>query len=398
MKNINSLVYEEIELMKQSEKGMVHLIREKETGKFFVRKIMKGQHSVYLTLQDHSHPCLPQIYEVVITEETTAIIEEYIEGPSLGSIKLSGRQFTGVVRDLCCVLEFLHGKGIIHRDIKPSNIIYTESGHICLIDFDAAREPKENREQDTRLLGTRGYAPPEQYGFSQTDVRTDIYSLGVTLEQILQNRFQKLRYKRRLQKCTELDPNKRYQSIRQVKRDFFHTRRNILTGFVVFVAVVFLSCYLQKSKFTISFAPDMIAAERYPNQILWKSYPVRDYLGRTIDDVMEEMDAACDELIEGSDENVCAYREAGIIFLFDDRRKIYQIVMEPALCTYNGESLNVDRDKILEILGTPFMMGWTEWELEDVQDEYFVDYYNGKEGIRFYMPSPEKAATKLFID
>ena len=46
----------------------------------------------------------------------------------------------------------------------------------------------------------------------------------------------------------------------------------------------------------------------------------------------------------------------------------------------------------------PFMMGWTEWNLEDVPDEYFVDYYNGKEGIRFYMPSPEKAATELFID
>ena len=65
---------------------------------------------------------------------------------------------------------------------------------------------------------------------------------------------------------------------------------------------------------------------------------------------------------------------------------------------FDGESLNVNRDKILEILGEPFMMGWTEWNLEDVPNEYFVDYYNGKEGIRFYMPSPEKVATDLFID
>ena len=395
---MGNVEYEEIELMKQSENGMVHLVREKETEKFFVRKVMKGHHPVYLTLQDCPHPCLPKIYEVIITEETTTIIEEYIEGRSLGGINLSGKQFTGVVRDLCLVLEFLHGKGIIHRDIKPSNIIYTESGHICLIDFDAAREPKENREQDTRLLGTRGYAPPEQYGFSQTDVRTDIYSLGVTLEQILQDGFQRLRYKRRLRKCTELDPNKRYQSIRQVKRAFFHTERNILIGFAVFAAAVFFSCYLQKSNTAFPPNIEMTAAERYPNQILWKGYPINDYLGRYIDDVMEETGASCDELIEGSDENICAYREIGIIFCFDDRRKIYRIVIDPALCTYNGESLNVNRDKILEILGDPFMMGWTQWGTEDAPDEYFIDYYDGKEGIRFYMPSPEEAATDLYID
>lgn len=398
MKIIERLEYEEIELMKQSENGMVYLIREKEAGEFFVRKVMKGQHPVYLTLQSCRHPCLPQIYDVVITEEATTIIEEYIEGRSLGTIKLVGKQFTGVVRDLCSVLEFLHGKGIIHRDIKPSNIIYTESGHICLIDFDAAREPKENREQDTRLLGTRGYAPPEQYGFSQTDVRTDIYSLGVTLEQILQDGFQKLWYKRRLQKCTELDPNKRYQSIRQVKRAFFHTERNILTGFGALVAAMLFGCYLQKSNTVIFSTSNMAAAERYPNQILWKDYPVCDYLGRYIDDIMEEIDVSCDDFTEGGDENVCAYREIGISFYFDERRKVYRIVTDPAFCTYNGESLNVSRDKVLEIMGTPFMMGWTEWNLGNVPDEYFVDYYNGKEGIRFYMPSPEKAATDLFID
>ena len=117
----------------------------------------------------------------------------------------------------------------------------------------------------------------------------------------------------------------------------------------------------------------MAAAERYPNQILWNDYPVHEYLGKYIDDIMEEMDASCDEFTEDGDEIICAYREIGIIFYFDNRRRIYRIVTDPALCTYNGESLNVNRDKILEILGTPFMMGWTEWGLEDVPDEYFVD-------------------------
>ena len=141
----------------------------------------------------------------------------------------------------------------------------------------------------------------------------------------------------------------------------------------------------------------MTAAERYPNQILWKDYPVNDYLGRYIDDIMEEMDASCDEFTEDGDENICAYREIGIIFCFDDRRKIYRIAIDSALCTYNGESLNVNRDKILEILGDPFMMGWTQWGTEDAPDEYFIDYYDGKEGIRFYMPSPVIYALNDFL-
>ena len=347
---MDTIEYEEIEMMKQSENGMVHLIREKAGGKFLVRKVMKGKHPVYLTLQECQHPCLPKVYDVIITDETTTIIEEYIEGQSLGRMKLSGKKFLGVVKDLCSVLEFLHGMGIIHRDIKPSNIIYTESGHICLIDFDAAREPKDNKEQDTRLLGTRGYAPPEQYGFSQTDVRTDIYSLGITLEQILQNRFQKLWYRRRIQKCTELDPDKRYQSIRQVKRDFFHTGRYVLSGFAVLVliAVVCISRYIKDSNVielafseeaastdepSVYAASKLTAAERYPNQILWKDVPVRDYLGKYIDDIMEEIDAVCDEYTEDEDEGICAYREIGIIFCFDYRRKVDRIVIDPALCT-----------------------------------------------------------------
>lgn len=93
--------------------------------------------------------------------------------------------------------------------------------HIRLIDFDAARVPKENREQDTVQLGTRGYAPPEQYGFSQTDERADIYALGVTIKQLLGGRAEKLRYRKTLSKCTSLDPEKRYSSVRRVKNAFF---------------------------------------------------------------------------------------------------------------------------------------------------------------------------------
>lgn len=148
--------YEEIKLLKQSEKSMVHLLREKGGEQMYIRKRMAGQHPVYQILQNCPHPCLPKLYDVRIAEESTTVIEEYIEGQSCGAADLTEKQFLHVVRELCSVLEFLHGKGIIHRDIKPSNIIIGEEGQVHLIDFDAARMPKAEAEQDTQLLGTRG--------------------------------------------------------------------------------------------------------------------------------------------------------------------------------------------------------------------------------------------------
>ncbi len=227
--------YEEVEQIKQNERSIVQLVREKNGGQYFIRKILKGYHSVYLALQGNSHPYLPKLYDVSMADGSTTIIEEYIAGQTLDYMVLPEKQFLGVVGDLCSVLEFLHRMGIIHRDIKPSNIIYAEDGHIRLIDFDAARMPKDNLEQDTRLLGTRGFAPPEQYGFAQTDARADIYSLGATLEQILDDKVQKLRYRRIIRKYMDLNPNKRYQSVRQVQKAFFRSKRNFLYAFIVLI-------------------------------------------------------------------------------------------------------------------------------------------------------------------
>lgn len=231
--------YEEIRLLKQSEKSTVLLVRETDGEQVFVQKILKGRHDIYSELRNRVHPYLPKLYDVVQSDDATIIIEEYIEGQSLGSAELSEKQIIHAVKELCSVLEFLHGKDIIHRDIKPSNILLAKDGHIRLIDFDAARMPKQDLEQDTRLLGTRGYAPPEQYGFSQTDTRADIYSLGVTLKQLLGDNSQKPRYRRVIQKCTNLDPDKRYQSARQVKRALSFRQRGVLFSCI---AVLLITC------------------------------------------------------------------------------------------------------------------------------------------------------------
>lgn len=235
--------YEEIRLLKESEKSTVQLVRQKDGEQVFIRKILKGQHPVYSTLLNCPHAYLPKLYDVDLSDDATTIIEEYIEGQSLGSAELSEKQLLSAVRELCSVLEFLHGKDIIHRDIKPSNILLAKDGHIRLIDFDAARMPKDDLEQDTRLLGTRGYAPPEQYGFAQTDARADIYALGITLKQLLGDKAQKPHYKRIIQKCTNLNPDKRYQSVRQVKTAFSCGDHRIWYGFaaILLLAVLYIS-------------------------------------------------------------------------------------------------------------------------------------------------------------
>ncbi len=220
--------FEEIKLLKQSEKSTVYLVCS--NGQKYIRKVLTGRHPVYEILKDNPHPGLPRLLEISISEDSTSVLEEYIEGQPIGTVELSKKQFSAVVRELCSVLTFLHGKDIIHRDIKPSNIILAEDGHVRLIDFDIARMPREGLNQDTQQLGTRGFASPEQYGFSQTDERTDIYALGITLTQLLTDKNRKPHYNGVLRKCTNLDPNKRYQTVGQFQQAFFPTGRNLLSG------------------------------------------------------------------------------------------------------------------------------------------------------------------------
>ncbi len=130
--------YKELKLLKQSEKSTVYLVCSGERK--YIRKLLTGRHPIYELLMNNPHPGLPRLLEVTVSENSTTILEKYIEGQPLGTVELSKRQFSTVVRELCSVLTFLHGKGIIHRDIKPSNIILTEEGHVYLIDFDIAIE------------------------------------------------------------------------------------------------------------------------------------------------------------------------------------------------------------------------------------------------------------------
>ncbi len=188
-------------------------------------------------LKKLSHPNLPSIIDVIDTEDSFIIIMDYIEGNSLNkALEEYGAQPQEQViewaKQLCDVLGYLHSreKPIIYRDMKPANIMLKPDGNVTLIDFGTAREFKEKNLADTTCLGTIGYAAPEQFGgMGQTDARTDIYCLGATLYHLVTGcnpseppyEIKPIReidpklssgFEQIILKCTQRDPNDRYQS------------------------------------------------------------------------------------------------------------------------------------------------------------------------------------------
>lgn len=144
-------------------------------------------------LKKLNHPNLPSIIDVIDGEGSFLIVMDYIEGNPLSKAL---KEYGALAQDdvvewamqLCDVLGYLHSRNpaIIYRDMKPSNVMLKPDGTVTLIDFGTAREFKDDSVEDTKCLGTQGYAAPEQYGGQgQTDARTDIYCLGATLYHLI---------------------------------------------------------------------------------------------------------------------------------------------------------------------------------------------------------------------
>jgi serine/threonine-protein kinase len=139
------------------------------------------------------HPNIPQVIDSFQQGNRHYIVTEYVDGMTLHDMLTTrGRPFPEIevrawLTQLCDVLSYLHGcqPPIVFRDLKPQNIMIDRTGQVKLIDFGIARFFKPGKAKDTMLLGTPGYAPPEQHGQGQTDVRSDIFALGVTLYQLL---------------------------------------------------------------------------------------------------------------------------------------------------------------------------------------------------------------------
>lgn len=213
--------YDTLRVLKQSPRGTVSVVRHKKSGTRYVFRRYSGSGEVYRRLLPVLCPHLPQIMEAE-QDGQTAVLEEYVQGDTLAELlmgaRLTEREARQVTIQLCQALHVLHSMGAVHRDVKPENVILRGSDAV-LIDFDAARIYKDESESDTQVLGTTGFAAPEQYGIFQSDERADIFSLGVLLNIMLTGKHPSRemaagKMGRIVRKCTMTAPEQRYQSAR----------------------------------------------------------------------------------------------------------------------------------------------------------------------------------------
>ncbi|MDE7360522.1 MAG: serine/threonine protein kinase [Oscillospiraceae bacterium] len=203
-------------------------------GKQCIKKTGNFSREAINVIARINSPYIPRIYEV----GEDYIITEYADGIDLSAAKIFPKNVPEIALELCAALEELHKNGVIHRDIKPSNIILGNDGHIKLIDFDAARIKKTAVDKDTVFIGTDGFAPPEQFGFTQTDERSDIYAFGVTIKLLLGENFKRAPYKYVIEKCVRFNPEQRYKSIGAVKSALVRRRIMPLIGSICAVVLL----------------------------------------------------------------------------------------------------------------------------------------------------------------
>ena len=256
--------YEILTLIGQGGMSKVYLARDRHLNKqWAVKEIQKrardknneivvqsaiAEANMIKQLDYHS---IVRIVDIIEYTDVIYIVEDYIEGETLSSIlDEQGAQPQELVIEwgmqICEALEYLHTRKppIIYRDMKPANVMLKPDGNIKIIDFGIAREYKEQSLADTVSLGTKGYAAPEQFGGKgQTDARTDIYCLGVTLYHLVTGHspceppyeIYPIRHwnpqldpglEAIIEKCTQLNPDDRYQSCAELLYALQHYQEN----------------------------------------------------------------------------------------------------------------------------------------------------------------------------
>lgn len=219
--------YSVVRVFKKTEEKSILLLRHKEIKKDVICRKFKGNCDAYKVLRDISFVNLPAVFEVAENENKITVLEEYISGTTVADLLSDGlfneSGVKSIVKSVCDALTVLHFYGIVHRDIKPENIMVADGGTVKLIDFDAARLYKNGKSKDTKIIGTAGYAAPEQLGLAQSDERTDIFAVGILMNVMLtgEHPSKKLytgKLAKVIEKCIQIDPQKRYSNAEELKK------------------------------------------------------------------------------------------------------------------------------------------------------------------------------------
>lgn len=222
--------YQELTSLNSGGESRVTLVKEKGSARIAVKKKVSAEGAwIYQNIKELNHPNIVRIYEVCSNGDDSVIVEEFVSGETLEQKLREGplakEQAIKYSIQILNALEQLHWRNIIHRDITPANVLISSDDVVKLIDFGISRYRKQNRVKDTEILGTVGYAAPEQFGFQQTDVSTDFYALGVMLNVMVTGKLpgEMITKDRRLGKvvrtCIQIDPDKRYKTARRMRQD-----------------------------------------------------------------------------------------------------------------------------------------------------------------------------------
>jgi hypothetical protein len=227
------------ELTAIDEKKNIILVQNISDNQLYVKKMPDVySKSVYEQLRNTHIDGIPDIVECIEDGDRLIVVEEYISGKNLAQIMkekglLDEDTACNVFLMIAQILTHLHRimPPVIHRDIKPSNIIIDKAGNVYLIDFNAARNVDASKDEDTRMLGTMYFAAPEQYGFGQSDARTDIYGIGATINYCLTGNkpgagIAKGKLTPILEKCLMIDAKFRYASAADLCVDLEKLKNN----------------------------------------------------------------------------------------------------------------------------------------------------------------------------
>ena len=230
------------ECLKESEDSSTFLVKETATGILCVLKwgrnrqteFLRNEMEIMKKMADRKLSGVPKAYRIFEENGEVYLVREYIEGMSLAQMVLqkggiSEAEICRISRKICQTAEQFQNpdEPMIHRDIKPENIVVTPGGEVVFIDFGTMRSYKKDGSRDTFVVGTRGTAAPEQYGYIQTDQRTDVYAIGQTMlymvsESYEMNQLSECAVSRRMKKIIEkacsFEPDKRYGDAAQLRR------------------------------------------------------------------------------------------------------------------------------------------------------------------------------------